>query len=203
LAWAVAAGLSGCGGDDDEASTAGLKERLVPAEDVQLTEERSFEWDNATDFVIQGLYMSEETKPSEFIGAIDDPGFDGAAGEILTSPDHSVRASVDVASFDSDEGATEARDAVHTEDLKRPCFAACTVTPTEYEVEDIPDSVAVHHIPNDIDAGPDSGGVEAYHVEFTIGNDLYVVQASGPPGLSEDEFLDGAKAVYDYAAAHD
>jgi hypothetical protein len=116
LALAVAAGLSGCGGDDD-ASTAGLSERLVPAEDVQLEEERDFEWDNATDFVIQGLYMSEGTTPSEFIGAIDDSGFDAAAGEILTSPDHSVRAFVDVASFDSDDGATEARDAVHTEDL--------------------------------------------------------------------------------------
>jgi hypothetical protein len=204
LVLAIAAtGFGGCGDDDDDASsTAGLKERLVPAEDVKLEQERDFEWDNPTDFVIQGLYFGEGTAPSEYIGAIDDAGFEAAAGQILTTPDHEVRAFVDVASFDSEDGATEARDAVHAEDLKQPCYAECTVTPTEYEVEGIPDSVAVHHVPNE-GTDPKFGGVEAYHVEFTIGSDLYVVQASGPPGLDEDEFIDGATKVYEYAAAHD
>jgi hypothetical protein len=203
LVLAIAAtGFGGCGDDDDDASsTAGLKERLVPAEDVNLDQERDFEWDNSTDFVIQGLYFGEGTAPSEYIGAIDDAGFEAAAGEILTTPDHSVRVVVDVASFDSDDGATEARDAVHAEDLKQPCYAECTITPQEYEVEGIPDSVAVHHTANEGASGP--GAFEAYHVEFTVGSDLYAVQASGDQGVDEDEFLDGATKVYEYAAAYD
>jgi hypothetical protein len=204
IAMLAAIGVAGCGDDDDDggASAAELKQRLVPAEDVQLEEDREFEWDNATDFVIQGLFVSELTAPSEYISAIEDAGFEAGAGEVLTSRDHSVTAFVDVAAFDSEEGATEARDAVHSEDLKQPCYAECTVTPTEYEVEGIPDSVAVHHVPNKA-ASPEFGKFEAYHVEFTIGSDLYAVQASGGPKVDEAEFLRGAKEVYEYAAAHD
>ncbi len=78
--------------------------------------------------------------------------------------------------FDSDEGALEARDLLHEEDLKSPCPDECIVSPLEYELDDVPDSAAAHHVPNE-----DNGPVEAHHAEFVIGPNLYVVQVDGKP----------------------
>ena len=107
------------------------------------------------------------------------------------------------AAFDSEDGASTALDALHAEDLKQPCFGACVVSPTEYTVEGIPNSAAVHHVPNEGKPPPGLFTVEAYHVEFTVGSDLYLFQVSGAPGLSEARFDRIAKAVYEYATDHD
>jgi hypothetical protein len=198
-------GVGGCGDDDDSggsASSAELTERLVPAEDVGLVAEREFEWDNAIDYAVEGLYKSEGTPPSEFVAAIDD-GFDAAAGEVLRDEKRRQFAFVIAAAYDSEDDAAAALDAIHSEDLKQPCFAACVVTPREYSVEKIPNSVAVHHAPNEGKPPPGLFPFEAYLVEFTIGSDLYAYQTNGPPGMDEDDFLSDAQAFYEYVAAHD
>ena len=73
------------------------------------------------------------TNPSELGAAIEDAGFQGAVGKDLGGPDLNVR--IRAVQFDSEEGALEARDLLHDEDLKPPCPEACVVTPIEYELE--------------------------------------------------------------------
>jgi hypothetical protein len=97
----------------------------------------------------------------------------------LGGPDLNVR--IRAAQFDSEEGALEARDLLHDEDLKTPRPDACVVTPIEYELDDVPDSAAVHHVPTRVDLPPGASRVEAHHAEFVIGPRLYVVQVSGRP----------------------
>lgn len=198
----IALGGIGCGDDEDSGPSAGeLAERLAPAEQLGLEVEREFEWDNATDFVVQGMYHSETTVPSELIGAIDDAGFTAAAGTNLTEKDGSAFAFLGAAAFDSEDDAATALETVHSEDLKQPCFAVCAVTPTEYTVSGIPNSAAVHHAPSEEELPHGLSPFEAYHVEFTIGSDLYLFQVSGEPGLSAADFKRDAKAIYEHAAA--
>ena len=176
---------SGCGGDDDgggDVAVSGLKEDLPAADELGMESERELEWDNSTDFVVEGLFISEGTAPSEVISAMDDAGFEGAAGGRLFNSDDDHHARISVAEFESEDGAVEAREVLHEEDLKQPCFAACTVSPEEYEVDGIPSSQAVHQVPNE---GKPPAGVfkfEAYHAEFVIGPRLYVIQMDSSPG---------------------
>jgi hypothetical protein len=199
---ALVIGIGACGSDDGDTSSAALKERLPAADDLGLKPERKFEWDNATDFVVQGVPYSEGTKPSELIDAIEEAGFSGGAGAVLADHRRMSHLRILVAEFDSDDGALEARDRMHAEHLKQPCLAACTVTPTEYEVEDIPNSVSVHHAPTE---GKPPHGLfkfEGYLLEFTIGSRLYIAAADGPPGsTTSDDFDELAKTVYREATA--
>lgn len=201
---AIAALAGGCGDDDSstgDASTSELLKQLVPAEEVKFEVEREFEWDNPTDFVAQGVFYSEQTAPSELIGEIDDAGFTAAAGQHLK--DGEVFGFSGAATFGSEEGAETALETLHAEDLKQPCFSQCTVSPAEYTVEGIPNSLAVHHVPNEGKPPPGHFAFESYLVEFTVGSELHVFQVSGPPGLSEADFDRNAKAVYEHATAQD
>jgi hypothetical protein len=184
LALAVIA-LGACGGDDDdgesEVSVAELHSSLPTAGDLGLDERGESEWHAATDLLgpPEGLVIGAATDPSELGAAIDDAGFQRAAGRDLEGPDVNVR--IRAAQFDSEEGALEARDLLHDEDLKTPCPDACVVAPIEYELDDVPDSAAVHHVPTRVDLPPGASRVEAHHAEFVIGAQLYVVQVSGRP----------------------
>lgn len=206
---ATAAFVAGCGDDDsssDDSSSSGtsastLKERLMPAEELDLEVGREFEWDNPTDFIVEGVFISEGTTPSEIIGEIDDAGFSAAAGQIAHDESGEVFAFVGAASFDSEEGAVSALDILHAEDLRQPCFDQCAVAPVEYEVEGIPDSAAVRHVPSKGELPPGLFPFEAFHVEFTVGSDLYIFQTSGPPGLSEEDFNEDATAFYEHVTA--
>lgn len=196
---------AGCGGDDDDGggdvSLAELKSSLPAAADLGLEPGRDFEWDNATDFMFQGPFFPEGTTPSELIADIDAAGFEGAVGSHLTDKPHKWNLSISVAEFDSDEGAVEARDRLHEEDLKQPCFAACAVTPREYELDGIPDSTAVHQVPNEGKPPPGVFEFESYLAEFVIGPQLYVVQSDGPPDwTSSTEFDQAVTTVYEAAS---
>ena len=184
LAMAVIA-LGGCGGNDDKRAgdvrLAELRSHLPAAGDLGLKELRESEWDNATDLLVQGLVIPEATTPTELGTTIADAGFQGAVGSELADSRHKLNVRISAARFDSQAGALEARDLLHGEDLKQPCLAACTVAPREYELDDIPDSAAVHHAPIRGELPPGRVPVEAYHAEFVIGQQLYVVQADGPP----------------------
>jgi hypothetical protein len=170
--------LGACGGDDedgeDDSSTAELSSDSLPTGDeLGLDEGTESEWDEATD-ITSFLVIGGASDPDEVATAIDDAGFEEAVS--LETGRAGLNARILAAQFDSEEGATEARDILHEEDLKSPCPDKCVVTPLEYELDDVPDSVAVHHVPNE-----DDGPVEAHHAEFVIGSTLYVVQVDGKP----------------------
>jgi hypothetical protein len=185
LAPAVIA-LGACGGDDDDGegdvSVAELSSRLPAADDLGLDEQGESEWDNATDLLVQGLVIPDATDTSELGTAVEDAGFQGAVGSEGVDPGPPLRnVRIVAAQFDSEEGALEVRDLLHEEDLNQPCRDVCAVSPREYELDDIPDSAAVHHVPTRFELPPGQGNVEAHHAEFVIGTQLYVVQVDGPP----------------------
>jgi hypothetical protein len=206
---ALALGLGACGDDDEEpaasapeesssVSSSDLLAQLPAADALNREVDRQYEWENATDFVVQGVIYSETTPPSELIGPIEDAGFEAGAITGYFDSDHRSLLRVLIAEFDSEEGAAEARDLLHAEDLKQPCFAACTVTPQEYEVEGIPNSTAVHQVPIEGDLPPDAFPFEAYLLEFTEGSTLYSIYLDGEPGFaSEEEFDETALTVYE------
>ena len=197
---AVAMATVAACGDDDEGgvSPEALEEHLFPKSELQrldLEVERTFAWDNPTDFTVQGLFLPEATPPSESIELIDDAGFEAGAGQFLGRG-----SSVGVAQFQSEEGANEVRDYLHEQDLQQPCYAACVVEPREFELEGIPDAQAVAQLPTEGEPPPDSGPpFERYVVEFTVGSFLYVGDASGPPGGDlRSQFVEAANALYDH-----
>jgi hypothetical protein len=203
LALAVIA-LGACGGDDDdeesEVSVAELNRGLPTAGDLGLDERGESEWDDATDLLAEGLVIGAATDPSELGAAIEDAGFRGAAGRDLGGRDLNVR--ILAAQFDSEEGALEARDLLHDEDLKQPCAEACVVAPREYELDDVPESAAAHHVPIPGDVPSGQSKVEAHHAEFVIGPQLYVVQVDGRPSSTfSAEFDKLMRTVYGSASS--
>jgi hypothetical protein len=202
--------IGACGGGDSDGgggdlSFAELRSRLPAAGDLGLKQQREFEWDSATAVLVQGLVIPEATTPSELGAAIEDAGFQGAVGSELEGPRHELNLRISAAQFDSEEGALEARDLLHAEDLKQPCRAACVVAPREYELADVPNSAAAHHVP--VRGKPPLGGskVEAHHAEFVVGPQLYVVQADGRPSATfSAEFDRVMRTVYEAASGpHD
>ena len=90
--------------------------------------------DNPTDFVVEGSFRSEAASPSELIEPIEDEGFAATAGRHLADEKREKVTLLSVAAFDSEGGAEGARDVLHEEDLKQPCFAQCVVSPVELTV---------------------------------------------------------------------
>lgn len=195
--------LGACGGDEDDgegdASAAELSSRLPAGDDLGLDEQGEFDWNNSTDLLAEGLVIPAATHISELSAAVEDAGFQGAAGSELAGTDLNMR--IVAAQFDSEDGALEVRDLLHEEDLKQPCPDACVVTPREYELDDIPDSAAVHHVPVRGDLPEGQLKVEAHHAEFVIGPELYVVQADGAPSRTfSAEFDKLMRTVYESAS---
>ena len=195
---------AGCGGDGgDEASPADLESLLPPPSQLVagLEAERTFEWDEAIDFIVMGTQLPENTAPSDAGAKMDDAGFQAAAGEQVGEKGESGAANfVDVARFDSAEGATEAQDYLHQQDLQQPCAGACVVSPQDFSIDEIPGATAVHQVPTKGDVPPGLEPFEAYSVEFTIGSDLFYATASGDPGdIPPPVFGKAAIAFYDYA----
>jgi hypothetical protein len=157
------------------------------------------EWGNATDPLVLGLVIPDATTPSDLGTAIEDAGFQGAVGSEGVDPGPPVvNVRIVAAQFDSEEGALEVRDLLHEEDLKQPCLEACLVAPREYELDDIPDSTAVHHVPTRGEPPAGRSKVEAHHAEFVIGPQRYVVQADGPPSPTfSADFDELMRTVYE------
>jgi hypothetical protein len=209
---AIAAGLlavglpAGCGGDDgDNASPSELQAQLISPDQIPpLQDRRDFSWDDPTDFVVQGVFYPENTRPSAVIGAIDDAGFQAGAGRYaLPKGEGGPDVYFDVAQFDSEDGARQAQEYLHGQDLQQPCYAACVVNPEEYDVSGIPGAKAVHQVPNGRKGPPGTEPFERFVVEFTIGPDLYIVDTRGDPGdVPPDQFNAGSKRVYDFAKQH-
>jgi hypothetical protein len=198
--------VAACGGGDGDdggnvVSLAELSRHLPAAGDLGVNQQREFEWNNATDLLVQGLVIPEATTPSELGAAIEDAGFQGAVGRELADSRHKLNVRISAAQFDSEEGAREARDLLHEEDLKQPCSAACVVAPREYELAEIPNSAAAHHVPVRSELPAGLSKVEAHHAEFVIGRQLYVVQADGRPSSTfSTEFDRVMRTVYEAAS---
>jgi hypothetical protein len=193
--------FAGCGGSDKSTSPASLNSRLLSASQMPgFKVSRTFEWDNPTDLFVQGLFTSETTKPSEFIRALENDGFDAGAGEQLQrGGNQGPQGLVDVLKFKSDKGAHKALDLIHNETLKQPCYSACSENPGEIEVAGIPGAKASQQVPlknPPKGAGPPFVG---YAVEFPIRSFLYVINAGGAPGsIKKSLVADAAKAYYDH-----
>jgi hypothetical protein len=195
---------TGCGddnGDGDERTPESLESLLPPPAQVgPLRLERSLAWDNATDFIVQGTVLPQSTAPSSAIGQMDDSGFSAAAGQILTPEGGGEPVNVSVAAFDSADGAAEAQDYLHEQDLQQPCFAACAVNPEELAIQDVAGVTAVHQVPVAGDLPPGVGPFEAFAAEFTIGSDLFYVYARGDPGdVPAPAFERGVQTIYEHA----
>jgi hypothetical protein len=193
---------TGCGDDNGDERTPESLESLLPppAQVGPLRLERSLAWDNATDFIVQGTVLPQATAPSAAIGQMEDSGFSAAAGQILTPKGGGEPVNVSVAAFDSADGAAEAQDYLHEQDLQQPCFAACAVSPNEFAIQDVPGVTAVHQAPVTGDLPPGVGPLEAFAAEFTIGSDLFYVYASGDPGdVPAPAFERGVLTIYEHA----
>lgn len=198
LALLVAALVVGCGGGDDESSPDSLRSRLLPASEVpDFKVKRTLEWENAVDYVVQGLFISQNTRPSEVIGVVEDAGFEAGAGEILSTGAMGPEITVLAAKFASDDGARDVRDRVHQEDLTQPCYGVCSQIQSDVAVSGIPDAKGAQSVP-DPNPPPDAPPpFEGYAVEFTVGSYLYVVNGGGGPGqLEKQDVLDAASALY-------
>ncbi len=198
----MALGATGCGGGGEEATPASLKPLLLPVAQLKpLQLERTFGWDNPTDFTTQGVFLPEATPPSEAIAAMDDANFEAAAGQEMRPKGGSPDVHVDVARFGSADGARQALSYLHGQDLQHPCFASCSVSPRPLTVKGVPSSEGVYQAPNGIKPPPGSGPFERYVLEFAIGPDLFIVDANGGPGDTPPAQFDaGARTVYRYAA---
>jgi hypothetical protein len=199
----VAAALLGsCGssGSSDQSSASEAKVRLLPASELKpLVQDRVLAWDNPIDFVGQGIALPEGTPPSEAVKAMEDAGFSVGAGQQFVSKG-GVGAHIDVAKFDSTDGARGALVYLHGQDLLHPCFTSCSVDTHRFTVKGVPGSTGVHQTPNGIKPPLGSHPFERDLAEFTIGEYLYVVEADGDPGsIPPARFDQGVEVLYQHA----
>ena len=198
---------AGCG-DDDEQDTAvtpaDLLASLPTANELGHKPFQEYEWDSATDMIVQGIVIPEDTSLEDLAAELEDAGFQAAAGAEFENPDEERNVRIVVAEFDSMEGAIDARDRLHEEDLKQPCATKfCIVSPVEYELDGIPDSAAAHHLPTGGELPPDVRPVEAFHAGFVVGPRLYMIQTDGAPDAAfEDRFGRDIETLYDSASAN-
>jgi hypothetical protein len=189
--------LVGCGDDDDGDAAADLRDQLLaPADAAGFDLEREFEWTDPIDLAAEGLFISQNTKPSDFVESIEDAGFESGAGQIFMKG-HGPGLNVVVAQFDSEDGAREALDLIHEEDLKQPCFGSCSSEGKEFSVEGIPGAVGAQQLPVPNPPPDAPPPFDSYAVEFTDGSTLYVVNGGGPPGsIKKSDVLDVAEKLY-------
>ncbi len=172
---------------------------MLPASEVKGFQfHRAYIWTDPIDASIQGLQLSENTKPSEVVSAIDDAGFvKGAGQEYQQGGLHGPILGVTATKFDSDSGAEKAQDVVHTEYRKQPCYGVCSQKTSDLAVKDIPGAQGVASEPDPAAPAEVQPGFEAYAITFPIGAYLYVVQGGGEPGVGmKDSVTDAAQKLY-------
>ena len=196
----VLGAAAGCGGGgDSEPSDAALRDRLLPASQVEDYKfHRSYIFTNAIDAGVQGIQLSENTQPSDVVDALDDAGFVKGAGEELQQGGiHGPIIGIDAWKFDSDSGAQKARDLVRDEYRKQPCYGVCSQKTSDMEVDGIPDALGQASEPDPARPAEVGPGFEAYAVEFTVGPYLYVIAGGADPGVGMKEtVLDAAHKQY-------
>lgn len=189
----------GGGGGGSKPSDQSLRDRLLPASEVKdFKFRRAYIFDNAIDASVEGLQLSENTQPSDVVTAMEDAGFVKGAGEELQEGSfHGPILGIGTMKFKSDSAAGKARDLVHDEYRKQPCYGVCSQKTSEMTVDGIPGARGEASEP-DPARPPDTGpGFEAYAVEFTAGPYLYIVAGGGEPGVDmKTAVLDAARKLY-------
>ena len=132
----------------------------------------------------EGVFHSEETLPSELIDAIDEEGFAAAAGEFLGDEKHETFALVGRRGVRFGERGRGRSGRSSRRGPQAALLAACTVSPVEHTVDEVPNAVAVHHAPDEGEPPPGLFAFEGYLIEFTIGSNLYLLQTSARPARS-------------------
>lgn len=185
----VVGGLAACGGGDDasdKVSAASLKNRLLPASALPgFRQQRTFDWSDPVNLVGEGVRLPETTQPSRGVKMFEDASFSGAVGERLTmgTPPDLSEVTVGVVKLGSADGARQARDWMHAQELRQPCFEACIFSPRELSISGVPTATAVQQVPNS-GAPPEGGQLPPTHylVEFTEGPYLYFASTDGSRG---------------------
>jgi hypothetical protein len=213
LVAAVAVGLVGCGGSDDETpAPLPVAQRFVSAEDApgskpDPVEKRA----TTTDFAIFIPALKEASidpdddamdavfKADDFKSAGQDARFFGATHSSETS-NHVFSSFIE---FGSENAATSALDWLETDQMK-PCLESCAVQRSSFEVDGIPDARGVHRLATaeDIErvGNKDERPQDDYWIGFTSGSIVYtmVLHGHGGPGsVSEDQAQQIASAYHD------
>jgi hypothetical protein len=229
LATASLLAAAGCGGSDDGTSPASLKSRLLPASAVpsagtqarprvigpiprgvppppslptsggRFTVERYFGWKDPIDVVAEGISIPQATRPSEAVDVVKKAGFDAGAGELLTQKGIGPQLQLDALKFKSTGGAGDVRDYLHEQDLKQPCFKACSENVSDLKLNGISGAKAARQVPLRKLPPNAPPPFDHYVVEFTVGPYLYVGSINGGPReIRQRLFEQGAKAFYDH-----
>lgn len=209
--------IGSCGGDDGDDGggdgDAGSAARELTAQlpttsaievGTKLKTDREFEWSDPIDFAFEGIFVPQSAagQASETVHALEDAGFEAAAGNVLASSDGSITSFVDAVQFGSAEGAAEARDFLNSNNLQQPCHGPCAVNPKQAATLGVPNAKAVHQVPLEGAELPPTAGppFEVRIIEFTIGPYLYHLDVDGPPGqVSESDWKQTVEAVYGQA----
>jgi hypothetical protein len=193
-ALAVAA-LAGCGGGDDEPSTADLKAQLPVAPFANFPLHRAYDWGDPINFVVQGIPLPQSTDPSTAVKVMKDAGFEGAAGEDLERGGTGI--SFVAARFGSADDARDVQSYVYSEGLKLPCYKSCSEQPGDLTVTGIPGAKGVQQVPAKNPPPDAPPPFTAYGVGFTVGDRFYLVSGGGEPGTLEKEtVIEAAKQLY-------
>jgi hypothetical protein len=193
--------FAACGGGDSGDRTAeSLKPRLpAPSSVPGYHLQRTFDWSNPVDLVGEGLRLPEATHPSAGVQAFEDANVQGGAGERLvqgTPPDES-EVTIGVVKLKSDSGALAARDWMHKQDLRPPCYSSCIYNTMNLAIPGVPNATAAKQVPNITPppADPADGPPSHYHFEFTVGPYLYFATSDGGPD-DEAQVIAGAQGFY-------
>lgn len=104
---------------------------------------------------------------------------------------------VEAIKFRSKKGARRMLRWLHDRNLELPCYSSCTEVPGNLAVSGIPGAKGAKLLPQPNLPPGGEQGFTAYAVEFSIGDFVYVVQLSAPPGATTAQpIVDGARTLY-------
>jgi hypothetical protein len=208
---ALIALLAGCGGGSDEVSSASLKPRLLPASALPgYGLERTFDWSDPVNLVGEGFFLPQTTHPTTAVKYLNDNGFEGAAGEVLTRGHGLDRSEVTVGviKLKSADDANKLRDWMHGQDMQQPCFAECIFSP---QTVPVPGAAPIKFVMQTAPAPKPPSGVKIppgvklpaqaqegqanYKFEFTKGPYVYFASLQATP-TAKAQVQAGAKAYF-------
>lgn len=192
--------VAGCGGGGNKVSASSLKPRLLPAAGTPgFRVQRTLDWSDPVNLVGEGVFVPQSVRPAQALKAVKN-GLEGAAGEVLArgAPPEGSEITNGVAKYESSSDAEAARDWMHRQDLKQPCFGQCIFSPQNFVIAGVPGAKAVRQVPTippPKGAPPGAGPPTRYLVEFTLGRYLYFAWTEGDSREAR-RFADGARRYY-------
>ena len=202
-------GIAACGGDDAAPLT--LEQRVPSETDAPGSEPDPVETPRTAVALDELVTIMEDqliTATDEEASRIGEDGFVSAIldGRFFPSEpggEHNgdlPHVFTLVTQFDSEAGATDAVDLLHTDALE-PCPETCAFDTTEFDVDGIPNAQGIQRIATQesLDAVGDAGPPRAiYTILFADGPFAYNVRLLGPPDeVSEQQAEEIATKLYE------